>query len=210
MKNNILYISSLLLLALILISWSKSAEQPDSELLKLRDWMTGSFSSQEQSEVDTNFYDIRLEMVQIWEDDSDTIWLYVEQAISEALDKPYRQRVYRLSQKDKNSFESAIFSLEDPLRFAGVWREEAPLNGLSPDSLIERSGCTLILVFVDGKFQGSTNEKDCSSNLRGASYANSQVVVKEDELTSLDRGFDQNDEHVWGSEYGPYIFKKLQ
>lgn len=42
------------------------------------------------------------------------------------------------------------------------------------------------------------------------SYANSQVVVKEDELTSLDRGFDQNDEHVWGSEYGPYIFKKLQ
>jgi hypothetical protein len=205
--------SFLVLLSLSLAtvySCASNHQHSDEELLQLAAWMSGSFSSQAQSEADTNFYDIRLEMAPIWEGDADTLWLYVEQAVADYLDKPYRQRVYRLCRVGKNSFESAVFSLEDPLRFAGAWKEAEPLSQLSADSLLERSGCALILYLEGGSYEGITNERDCSSTLRGASYATSEVVVTREELTSLDQGFDQDGEQVWGSEFGPYIFKKLK
>jgi hypothetical protein len=86
--------------------------------------------------------------------------------------------------------------------------ESEPLHQLNPDSLIERSGCALVLTLSNGQFKGSTDERSCPSSLRGSSYATSEVVITENQLTSLDRGFDENDNQVWGSEYGPYIFKK--
>ena len=182
----------------------------DDELQKLKSWMTGSFSSEEQSIADSNFYNIHLEMVQIWKESKDTIWLYVEQAFESSLDKPYRQRVYRLIKKDDGAFESAVFTLNNPLRFAGAWKEERPLNQLIPDSLSERTGCAIILEFMDGVFVGSTVEKNCVSNLHGALYATSEVRIEETVLTSWDRGFDANDAQVWGSETGPYIFQKIK
>ena len=133
--------------------------------------MTGSFNSQEQSEADTIFFNIYLNMKPIWTDREDAVWLYVEQAAAWALDKPYRQRVYRLKQLEDGRFESAVFTFMKPLRFAGDWQKDSPLSTLTPDSLTERSGCALILSYENETFAGSTNEKDCFSELRGASYA---------------------------------------
>jgi len=59
--------------------------------------MTGSLSSAEQSAADERYFDIRLAMVPIWQNRSDGPWLDVEQAVASNLEKPYRQRVYRLS-----------------------------------------------------------------------------------------------------------------
>lgn len=182
----------------------------NEDLENLTSWMTGSFSSQEQSEADTNYYDIRLEMVQIWKERTDAIWLYIEQAASWALEKPYRQRVYRVVKNADGTLESGVYTFDDPLRFAGAWKEEIPLAGLSPDSLSERSGCAIILDFKDAMFVGSTDEKNCSSVLRGASYATSEVEIEENVLKSWDRGFNENDEQVWGARFGPYIFKKIK
>ena len=41
----------------------------------LVDWMTGSFSSHAQSVADTNYFDIRLEMVRIWPERDDGVWM---------------------------------------------------------------------------------------------------------------------------------------
>lgn len=202
-----------LLLTLLSIFFLISCNNHSSEsenLQRLKSWMTGSFSSQEQSEVDTNFFHINLEMVQIWEERTDAIWLYVEQAAAWALDKPYRQRVYSLKEKVDGTFESAIFAFNEPLRYAGVWKEVNPLNQLTPDSLIEREGCAIILEFKKGVFVGSTDGKNCSSQLRGSSYATSDVRIEEMLLTSWDRGYDSTNTQVWGAETGPYIFKKLK
>lgn len=145
------FLLSLLTLAFFSLSCINYDHKVDEELLQLKDWMVGSFSSQEQAEADTNFFDIRLEMVEIWESESDTIWLYVEQA----------------------------------------------------------AACALVFELFEGEFKGSTDERKCSSTLRGSTYATSEVVIGEEVLTSLDRGYDDEDMQVWGSEYGPYIFKKL-
>lgn len=204
------WINVVFLASILVISGCQEATfVKDPELQKLGTWMTGSFSSQEQAEADSNFYDIRLEMVRIWEDREDAIWLYVEQAAATALDRPYRQRVYRLTRNDDLTFESAVFTFDEPLRFAGAWKDDLPLYQLTPDSLSERSGCAIVLESENGAFVGSTVDKNCGSQLRGASYATSRVRIEEKVLTSWDRGFDSNDKQVWGARSGPYVFKKL-
>jgi hypothetical protein len=185
-------------------------EEPKNEDFELlKSYMTGSFSSQGQSETDTNFFDIRLYMAPIWNSGNDTAWLYVEQAASWNLDTPYRQRVYRLLQLDSNKFQSAIFTFNDPVRFTGDWQKENPLAELTPDSLTEKEGCDLILSKNGDIFEGSTVEGACYSDMRGASYATSEVIITKDMLMSLDRGWDSTHTQVWGSEYGAYEFKKI-
>jgi len=58
----------------------------------------------------------------------------------------------------------------------------------------------------DGYYTGSTVGKLCESNLRGAAYATSEVTVKSDRIISWDRGFDNEDNQVWGAEKGGYVF----
>ena len=58
-------------------------------------------------------------------------------------------------------------------------------------------------------FRVSTKDRDCISNLRGASYATSEVTIKNDRIFSWDRGLDTNDDQVWGAEKGGYIFLKI-
>lgn len=207
MKKNII----ILLFLISLISTSIFAQnkiENDQELLNLSSYMIGSYSSIEQSKADTNFFDIHLQMVRIWEDRDDAIWLYVEQAASWALQKPYRQRVYKVTRSEDDSFESTVFTFEKPLRFAGKYTEPTAFDVLTPDSLEEREGCSIFLHKTESGYSGSTVKRNCVSNLRGATYATSEVIIESKVLNSWDRGFDADGKQVWGAETGPYIFKK--
>ncbi len=126
--------------------------------------MTGSFSSQAQAALDSNYYNIRLEMVPIWRDRDNGKWLYVEQAASWSLDKPYRQRVYQLIEGDGGIILSVVYSIPQPLRFAGAWKNKNPLKELTPDSLEVREGCVVILrKTASFEYTGNTNKNDCQS-----------------------------------------------
>ena len=175
-------------------------------------WMTGSFSSAEQAAADSDYYDIRLEMVPIWREHSEGIWIYVEQAMASSLDKPYRQRVYFLTQIGDTAFKSEVFTFRtNPLQYAGEYKKEIPFDGLGPEILAEREGCAIYLDY-DGKgaFVGSTRDPICHSNLNGARYATSEVRLTVTELYSWDRGFNAVKQQVWGAEKGGYIFKKIK
>ena len=179
----------------------------DGDLQQLLAWMSGSFSSEAQSVADSGYSHIVLQMVPIWSERSDGSWLYVEQAAASELTRPYRQRVYRVTATGDGVFRSDVFEIADPLRFAGSGREEEPLSTIDPDSLMLRDGCGVILRRVDdSSFLGSTEGTGCTSNLRGASYATSEVSVGADRLVSWDRGFDSTGAQVWGATSGPYIF----
>ena len=193
----------LFLLNLSFVSYS----QKDIEVLV--DYMVGSFSSEEQAEKDSNYFNIELEMVQLWKDRADGPWLYIEQAVAESKDKPYRQRVYHLRKRNDGKIESLVYTIPDPLRFAGDYKKEFPLLRLTPDSLILKEGCEVILYQADnGYFEGSTIDKNCGSDLKGASYATSEVMIDKDKMISWDRGFDESGNQVWGATDGGYIFKK--
>jgi hypothetical protein len=205
--NSVIKGASLYLLLIVCLIQCQS----ENDLDELTTLMSGSFSSQEQAENDSNFYDIRLEMVPIWEDRTDGKWLYVEQAAAWSLDKPYRQRVYNLIAGSDGIIHSVVYSIPNPLRFAGAWQNENPLSQLSPDSLQIREGCVVILKKTAlHEYTGSTRNDDCQSTLRGASYATTAVSIYKDKIISWDRGFAKNGEQVWGSTQGGYIFKRIQ
>jgi hypothetical protein len=182
------------------------AAGPERDLRQLERWMTGSFSSAAQAARDSSFLDIRLRMERVWRRRDDGVWLYVEQARGDRQDRPYRQRVYRLRARPDGALESAVFTLPRPERFVAAWRHPRRLDALTPDSLEERAGCAVVLRREGERFVGGTPGTDCASDLRGAAYATSEVVVTRRGLTTLDRGFDAAGRQVWGSSRGAYEF----
>ena len=86
------------LFALCSCSTTKSTNvesQSSKGLDRLYNMMTGEFTSEAQSIRDSTFFNINLVMYPIWNSDSESKWLYVEQAVTEYIDRPYRQRVYK-------------------------------------------------------------------------------------------------------------------
>ena len=111
---------------------------------------------------------------------------------------------------ENETFESAVFTLNNPEKFIGAWKDRDIFSSITADSITQKAGCSIILKKDRDRFIGSTEGKNCSSELRGASYATSEVVIDKNTLTSWDRGFNENGEQVWGAKTGPYIFNKLK
>lgn len=190
--------------------------------------MTGSYSSAAQAAADPDYADIRLEMRRIWPgridlrgpDERAMIWVYVEQAAASALERPYRQRLYRVVAKsagDEAWIESEVYTLPgEALAYAGAWRDPARFDGLSPRQLAFKEGCTVTLRSGRGaspeadELTGGTTGTGCASDLRGAVYATSEVTITGDELRTWDRGFDAAGNQVWGATKGPYIFRRVE
>ncbi|HYD01206.1 MAG TPA: chromophore lyase CpcT/CpeT [Phycisphaerales bacterium] len=178
-------------------------------LATLVEWMSGAFDSTDQSRADPSYYDIRLHMAPIWTDRTDGRWLYVEQAMATQIDKPYRQRIYRVSALGGGRFRSEAHELTgDPLAFAGAWKTPEAFNAVSPERLTLRDGCAITLTDGGAAFVGGTRERSCLSNLSGAAYTTSEVVITPDQLVSWDRGFDDAGKQVWGATQSGYIFRK--
>lgn len=178
----------------------------------LAQWMAGTYTSEAQASNDPeNYFNVRLVMTPIWTERSDGRWLYVEQAMASALDRPYRQRIYQVS-REGNGFESTVYTLPgDALAYAGAWQDPSRFDRLSPQMLAEREGCEIALKWdaSSGSFTGSTLGNNCPSDLRGASYATSEVTITANQLTSWDRGFDASGNQVWGAQLGGYQFVKV-
>jgi len=151
-------------------------------------------------------------MVQIWQSRSDAIWLYVEQAMESAPCKPYRQRIYRITERtsgDVTEVVSQVFEMPDAGGFVCAWASPARFDALQPSMLTEREGCRITLQKTNGVWSGSTDGQSCQSSLRGATFATSEVRLMPTRLETWDRGFDAQEKQVWGARKGPYIFDRL-
>jgi CpeT protein len=169
--------------------------------------MQGNYSSEKQSKKDTTYFNISLRMVPIWKDKG--TYLYVEQALFNKQDKPYRVRIYKVSQLSENEFISEIHTLKNEKDWIGKWKTPEAFDKLSEKEIEQKQGCGVKLTRTDkNKFTGATGNKTCPSELRGASYASSKVTVTENEILSWDQGFDKADKQVWGAEKGGYVFVK--
>lgn len=184
-----------------------SSRASDLDALVTR--MSGSFASTAQAAADKDYFDIRLEMAPVWTSRTDGRWLYVEQARADKLDQPYRQRVYRVHE-DAGTLVSDVYTLPgDALAWAGAWKEPQRFDALDPATLEAREGCSIYLERrSDGAFVGSTRDRACPSELQGATYATSEVVITETMLESWDRGFGSDGKQVWGAVKGAYQFVK--
>jgi CpeT protein len=187
----------------------------NAELATLATWMAGTFSSEKQAAFDPDHYfHIRLVQAPIWPQRkaAGEYWMYVEQAAASSLDQPYRQRVYRLTRVDDITFQSDVFKLPGEMsEYIGAWNDTAKFDALTIDDLDMLEGCSIILIRseLDGAFGGGTIGKGCENTFRGASYATSDVTVQPQRLITLDRGWNDAGEQVWGDTGSGYIFDKV-
>jgi len=202
---------SLLLIAIAATSLSfttalhRRSTQQSALLKKLAKRLTGSFNSAEQSKIDQSYFDVSLNSSHIWKDRADGYWIYVEQAITRSPKKPYRQRVYHMTQVGDTLY-SRVFELPHPETFINKYNQPTALAGITPDSLISREGCKVVLTYQKGVFSGATHNQDCLSDFKEATYATSNVKIFKDHIESWDRGYNAKNEQVWGADKGPYKF----
>jgi len=197
------------LAVLLLLSGPAQAEPSTPE--HLATLLTGTFSNAAQARGDQNFRDTTLHVAPIWTDRSDGPWLYTEQALSDALDHPYRQAVYQLVVRTDGAIEVRSFELPDAIAATGAWKDPTRLAQLTTANLISRDGCTLILrPQPDGAFKGGTEGTGCSNDLRGASYSATEMRVTDQLLITWERGYNAAGTQVWGSIHGGYVFKKAE
>jgi hypothetical protein len=200
---------ALAFLIIVTIGFSQPRPITQKDLKHLAGMMAGEFSSEKQALADKDYLHIILSMTPVMEDNPVGYWLYVEQAMASATDKPYRQRVYHLYLQDDLTVVSKVYELKNPDQYTGGWKDMTKLSVIEPDSLIDRQGCSIYLKKLDkNTYSGSTPGKECLSSLRGATYATSEVTISQGKMISWDRGWDREDKQVWGAEKGGYIFLK--
>lgn len=200
------------LLSMVILSCKtgqNSTSKNESHLNELVSIMQGTYSSEKQATKDTTYFNISLRMVPIWKNKGH--YVYVEQALFKKQDKPYRVRIYKISQRGENEFMSEIHTLKNEKDWIGKWKTPEAFDALSESEIELKPGCEVVLHRVSkNKFAGSTGEKTCPSELRGASYATSKVTVTADQILSWDQGFDKDGKQVWGATKAGYIFDKLK
>ncbi|MBL7887452.1 MAG: chromophore lyase CpcT/CpeT [Flavobacterium sp.] len=204
MKNSILLLFTLVIISCK--SGKNSGNQSEANLNELVTIMQGQYSSEAHSKRDTSYFNISLRMVPIWKNKGH--YLYVEQAMFTKQEKPYRVRIYKVSQRG-DEFVSEIHTLKNEKDWIGKWKTPEAFESLTESDIELKPGCEVVLKRVGkNKFTGQTGIKTCPSELRGATYATSKVTVTENEILSWDQGFDKNDKQVWGAEKGGYEFIK--
>lgn len=198
-----------LLIVLLLAGFCGFAQnaKKDNAAEELFTMMKGSYTSEKQSKADEDYYNISLKMVPIWKDKG--YYLYVEQALADKPDKPYRVRIYHLVERN-GLIISEIYTLKNEKEWIGKGENPDAFDKLSLSEVELKQGCEVILKKTGQKqYEGATGDKTCPSELRGAAYANSKVTITEGKLVSWDQGFDHSGKQVWGAEKGGYIFEKL-
>ena len=182
----------------------------DKQLAAFAKMMAGTYNSAAQAKRDTDYFSINLVMHPIWEERTDGKFMYVEQAMSSKLEKPYRVRVYQLEHPRKGVFTSKIYMIKDEKSFFGLHNDVAKQKALTFDKIEIKDGCTVTLAEKAGVYTGGTDADKCPSSLRGAKYATTKITMKAGELVSWDQGFDAENKQIWGATKGGYVFVKVQ
>ena len=137
---------------------------------------------------------------------------YSEQRYQHDIWNPYRQSINKLSQK-KEIFILSNHKIEYKERFTGGGLDISLLDNISKYKLSKKSGCSMYFreIYI-GNFLGNI-ESGCKCFIQygtDKTYLKSKVEVNKNRLISEDSGHKiETNEKIWGSDFGPLIFKKV-
>lgn len=199
-----------LILCLSVFEAKSQNKVSDSVLHQLAVWMEGSFSNHEQAQQDTSYFDSQLHVKRIWNKRKNEYWFYMEQSVVNFTERPYRQKVLRLVRKNADTIECKMFEIQFAIRFAGEWKKDNPLSGLAPDSLQERIGCSIFLLWnkQSKSYDGTGKNNTCIGDLRAATYTTTDLTILSDTFIFWDRGWSTKGVVVWGIPNGGYKYKR--
>lgn len=186
-----------------------------SDVDLLSQWMSGEFSNLDQAIENPPFFaHIKVAIRSFYHPTFPELgrWLYLEQAYSYALERPYRTAVFHLYFNEEH-IALDNYKLIDAPNFIGAARNPQKLTNLTYSGVEKLIGCSIKIDLTNrGTFIGKIEPgKKCIVIREGKeSYLENEFEISEARYTSLDRGLDpQTDRRVWGSIAGPFEFMKI-
>lgn len=135
-----------------------------------------------------------------------TVFLYQEQAHSDRLSQPYRQRFLQIApSSDGQQVESRGFRPLTPELWINLCERPVAERLVQPTD-ISAIDCSVFLRRVGEDYIGHTQANGCPSTYRGAVRTTNHIILNRLGMETHDRGFDAAGHQVWGSTGEPYRF----
>ena len=182
-------------------------------LLEFAKTISGVFSNKEQAlNNPKNFAHIQIHIRPLFFKTYKCFAFYSEQRYQHAIWNPYRQSINKLSQQEE-TFILSNHKIEEKERFAGGALDISLLDNISKYKLYKKYGCSMHFKETKkGNFSG-TIEPGCRCIVaygKDKTYVNSEIKINKTSLISEDSGYKvENNKKIWGSDFGPLIFKKI-
>ncbi|MUG97564.1 chorismate mutase [Scytonema sp. UIC 10036] len=191
------------------------------QLQTLASYLVGEFDNREQALADPAWYvHLRLwhRRVPLFQEDSVTI--FAEQANIVTLDKPYRQRILRLTegQDAHTSIKAQYYMPKNPSSLIGAGCNSDLLNTLTPDQLELLPSCVLDVSYntiAPGSYKFTATPP--TNTLCSFTYGGSTIQVSlgfestQDKFMSFDKGIDPiTGKATWGAILGPFRYTKRE
>jgi hypothetical protein len=136
-----------------------------------------------------------------------SVFLYQEQALSQKLGSPYRQRLLRVAPSvDGQSVESRAFRPPTPEKLIGLCNKPERQRIIRQSDLGQVT-CSVFLKPVGENYVGETPAAGCPTNFRGAVRITNTITLHKTGMDTQDRGFDARGNLVWGAKERPYQYR---
>ncbi|MGF1522933.1 MAG: chromophore lyase CpcT/CpeT [Leptolyngbyaceae cyanobacterium] len=174
--------------------------------------LVGIMDTSAQAAVDSNRVSVQMTTCRVeLAENSATVagaYLYQEQALTERLDSPYRQRfLHIVADEDSEGAKSLTFKPIDSEAWVGLCDRPSSERVIPSTALFADAVCTVVLQPADSGYVGTTPSEGCPVNLHGAVRLTNTIVLHEAGMDTWDRGFDAAGIQVWGAEDTPYEFR---
>lgn len=134
-------------------------------------------------------------------------FLYQEQALSQRLSQPYRQRFLRIAPSANNlSVESSVFKPPTPKAWIGLCGKPESARVVQSRDL-GATNCSVFLQRSGDNYIGETVASGCPSDYKGAVRIKNRIVLHRTGMDTWDRGYDASGNQVWGAKDKPYQFR---
>ncbi|KAE8711865.1 Chromophore lyase CRL [Hibiscus syriacus] len=203
--------------AYLLKKFTKSTTRWDHAKIVARSLSGEKFSWEQASRDPDNYFNIRTLTCPATEMVDGSKVLYFEQAFWRTPQKPFRQRFLMVKPCPKDlkcdvevsSF--AIRDVEEYKNFCDRPRDQRPLAEEVIGDIAEHLTTIHLNRCERGKrclYEGSTPPGGFPNSWNGVTYCTSELsVLKNNEIHTWDRGYDDEGNQVWGVKKGPYEFK---
>ncbi|MBW3041368.1 chromophore lyase CpcT/CpeT [Prochlorococcus marinus] len=183
-------------------------------ILEFAKIISGIFSNKEQAlDNPKKFAHIQIHIRPLYFKTYKCYAFYSEQRYQHDIWNPYRQSINKLSQ-EKEFFILSNYKIQDKERFTGGALDISILNEISKYKLDKKSGCSMHFRETNpGNFSGNLEpgNKCYIKNEKDQTYVKSKVILNKNNLISEDSGHEiETDKKVWGSSFGPLIFKRIE
>jgi hypothetical protein len=202
------------LLGILSIAPGSFATQPPvpiaQQVNEVADYLVGAMDTSAQAIANPNAPNVRMTTCDIRVDNppNDARFLYQEQALSDKLSQPYRQRFLQITPSaDGTQVESIAFKPENPELWIGLCdRRDREI----PPNQFGEAVCRVFLRPDGDGYAGNTPEEGCPTNFRGAVRITNTVILRRSAMETWDRGFDADGKQVWGAREDSYQFRDIE